>query len=107
VNLPRYSYSALQKAVNLTPVSIAIASRSSVYRFYKSGIINSSYCGTRVDHAVLVVGYGSSNGQRYWIIKNSWGSSWGEKGYQRVAMTTGSNAGICGIYSMMSYPVLA
>jgi len=62
VNLPRNDPNALLKAVNIQPVSIAIASSSSYYRFYRSGIMNSSSCGTRVDHAVLVVGYGTENG---------------------------------------------
>ncbi len=84
---------------------MAIASRQSVFRYYKTGILNSSSCGSTLDHAVLLVGYGSENGQDYWIIKNSWGTRWGDQGYVKIARTAGG-AGICGIYAMNSYPVL-
>ena len=72
-------------ALQNQPLSIAIASSSSVFMQYKSGIISSSACGTSVNHAVNLVGYGSDNGRDFWIVRNSWGTSWGEKGYFRVA----------------------
>ena len=53
-----------------------------------------------MDHGVAVVGYGSENGQDYWIIKNSWGATWGEKGYMRLAM--GNNP--CGVANAAVYP---
>jgi hypothetical protein len=73
---------------------------------YKGGIISSSSCGTNVDHAVNLVGYGSENGKDFWIIRNSWGTSWGEKGYFKILRTNEKGvAGICGILSPhSSYP---
>jgi len=65
---------------------------------YTGGIINSARCGTNLDHGVLVVGYGSENGSDYWILKNSWGPSWGESGFFRIQKdTTQDGAGICGL----------
>lgn len=72
---------------------------------YRSGILDSTSCGTNLNHAVTLVGYGTENGRDYWIIKNSWGTGWGERGYIRIRRTT-SGAGICGIYKMNSYPNL-
>jgi C1A family cysteine protease len=64
-------------AVAIRPVAIALRSGSSVFRYYKSGILNSSSCGTSLDHAVILVGYGVENSTPYWLVRNSWGASWG------------------------------
>lgn len=65
---------------------------------YNSGILSSPDCGTDLDHAVTIVGYGKEGDTPYWIVKNSYGPTWGEKGYLRVLREPGSKkAGICGI----------
>jgi len=94
--------SAMKSALAGRPLSVGVAADSSAFGNYKSGIFNSSSCGTSLDHATVVVGWGSSGGTDYWIMRNSWGTSWGEKGYMRLAIVSG--AGICGIQKDASYP---
>lgn len=93
-------------ALQNQPISIAIAAASSTFMLYKGGIMSSSSCGTNVDHAVNLVGYGSENGKDFWIIRNSWGTSWGERGYVRIARSSRDGPGVCGILKMSSYPIL-
>jgi hypothetical protein len=95
---------ALKDAVAQQPVSVAIEADQSVFQLYESGVLTDSSCGTSLDHGVLVVGYGIDSGStKYWKVKNSWGSSWGEDGYIRIERGTGG-AGMCGVASIPSYP---
>ena len=98
---------AMMSAVAQQPVSVAI-DVDQAFMQYKSGIFNSNTCGTAVKHAVLVVGYGSSNGQDYYKLKNSWGTQWGSQGYiffQRGG-SGGRREGQCGMLQYGSYPTL-
>jgi len=96
---------ALKAAVAKQPVSIAIEADTRYFQSYSGGILTSSSCGTNLDHGVLIVGYGEENGQKYWTVKNSWGTTWGDKGYVRIARSESTNdAGICGIGMMASFP---
>jgi len=100
-----YSEKDLMAAVANGPVSVAIEADQSSFQSYSGGVLTSS-CGSNLDHGVLVVGYGTDNGQKYWKIKNSWGSTWGEEGYIRIARGNNDNdgAGQCGVLSQPSYP---
>lgn len=89
---------SLKAAVFKQPVSVAIEADTRYFQSYSGGILDASSCGTTLDHGVLVVGYGVDNGKKYWNVKNSWSSSWGEKGYVRILRSDSTNdAGICGI----------
>lgn len=75
------------------------------FQHYTSGILDSDECGTNLDHAVAAVGYGTENGQDYYIVRNSWGPDWGEQGYIRIAAKPGQDGkGICGIQQVSVYP---
>merc|ERR1712125_231805 len=90
------SSSALMSSIETGPTSVAIEADKSVFQTYKSGILNSEACGTKLDHGVLAVGYGTENGQNYYLVKNSWNTTWGDNGYVKIA-NNGDCAGICGI----------
>lgn len=63
-------------------------------------------CGTELNHGVAAVGYGTTlDGTKYWIVKNSWGTEWGEKGYIRMERGISSEEGLCGIAMDASYPI--
>jgi C1A family cysteine protease len=95
----------LAAAVATRPVSAAVQADASVFQFYTGGIIDGTACGTSLNHGILIVGYGTENGKDYWIIKNSWGTSWGEGGYVRIAKNNSTNSpGVCGIAMWASYP---
>lgn len=90
-------------AIDLQPIAVSIEADKAVFQLYKTGVFDSPKCGTQLDHAVALVGYGTDNGQDYYILRNSWGTSWGEDGYMRIART-GDDAGICGVQSEPLYP---
>ncbi|XP_051149933.1 low-temperature-induced cysteine proteinase-like [Andrographis paniculata] len=98
------SEKALKKAVAHQPVAVAIEAGGRDFQLYESGVFTGK-CGTRLDHGVTVVGYGAENGRDYWIVKNSWGSRWGEEGYIRMARNVPDKSGLCGITSEPSYPI--
>ena len=76
-------------------MSVEVAKYSAVFNQYSSGIITDTKCGDNPDHDVLAVGYGKEGSTGYFIIKNSWGSGWGEGGFGKIAMSDGP--GICAI----------
>lgn len=96
---------SLKGAVAMKPVSVAIEADTRYFQSYSSGVLTSSSCGTNLDHGVLVVGYGEENDQKFWLVKNSWSTTWGDKGYVKIARSDSTNdPGICGIAMQPSFP---
>jgi len=96
---------SLKGAVAQQPVAIAIEADTRYFQSYSSGVLTSASCGTNLDHGVLIVGYGNEKGIDYWLVKNSWGTTWGDNGYVKIARSASTNdAGICGIAMDPSFP---
>jgi len=91
----------LANDISIGPISVAIEADQYGFQSYSSGVFSGA-CGKSLDHGVLLVGYGTDTGtgQNYWLVKNSWGTSWGEQGYIRMIRDIDE----CGIGDMPSYP---
>ena len=107
MDVPVNNQNALKEAVFKNPVAIAIEADAYIFQSYSSGVVSGTRCGTNLDHGVLIVGYGtdSKSGLKYWLVKNSWGSSWGDGGYIKIERVESDNdQGVCGIAMSASFP---
>jgi C1A family cysteine protease len=107
VDVPASSDQQMMLALTQQPVAVAIQADERAFQLYSSGVLTGS-CGTGLDHGVLAVGYGSDSNGDYYVVKNSWGETWGESGYIRLGRGSEYNNGDgqCGILLQASYPVL-
>lgn len=96
-DVPEGDQDQLVAALQKGPVSVAIEADKLAFQFYKGGILDGTACGQELDHGVAAVGYGEENGKGYFIVRNSWGASWGEQGYIRIAKNDSIKGGVCGI----------
>merc|ERR1712167_183564 len=96
---------ALAEALQKGPVSIAVDAGGLDWQLYFGGVMRGWLCGHSLDHGVLLVGYGTEGDEDYWLVKNSWGASWGEKGYIRLARDMKEKGnGVCGLQMQPSQP---
>ncbi|XP_074293574.1 fruit bromelain-like [Silene latifolia] len=93
----------LMQALNVQPISVSIDSHAEGFKYYSGGVYDGG-CGTDLNHAVTAIGYGRDNasGKDYWLIKNSWGNTWGENGFMRLLR----DESVCPITLDCSYPVI-
>jgi cathepsin L len=110
VDIPAGNETALQEALALQgPVAVAIDAGQSSFQFYTSGVYSDPQCSSEnLDHGVLAVGFGVASDpvkgqQEYYIVKNSWSASWGDKGYIKMAR---NKKNMCGISTAASYPIV-
>ncbi|KAL9259624.1 Cysteine proteinase RD21A-like protein [Drosera capensis] len=104
-SVPRKDEKSLQKAVASQPISVSIDTGGRAVQLYESGIFTGQ-CGTKLDHSVVLIGYGTENGTDYWLLRSSWGPRWGENGYLRLERNIKhARTGKCGIAMEAFYPL--
>jgi len=108
VDVPPGKQKALLSAIALQPISVAIEGSTFSFQFYKSGVLTDDKCGKNgnIDHGVLAVGYGTDldTQEPYFLVKNSWGKTWGDHGYVKIGRDSENEFGICAILKMASFP---
>jgi len=87
----------MKAALATQPLAVSIEADKYAFQAYHNGVLDSTKCGTSLDHAVLTVGWGNDadSGMDYWLVKNSWNTTWGDQGYIKLAIVDGK--GICGV----------
>ncbi|KAJ8354617.1 hypothetical protein SKAU_G00221840 [Synaphobranchus kaupii] len=102
--LPKGDELALKRALaTIGPISVAVDAGQPRFHFYRSGVYRDFACTQGVNHGVLAVGYGTLNGEDYWLVKNSWGQRFGDQGYIRMARNKNNQ---CGIALYACYPIM-
>ena len=95
----------MENAIQGRTLSVGLAAGPYVFRFYKKGVVTTGCPGDHITHAVTVVGAGTEDGIPYWLVRNSWGPNWGDKGYLKIARSPDGTTGVCGIACCAQYPL--
>ncbi len=105
VNITSGDELALQKAIaEIGPISVALDASHSSFQLYRSGVYNEPACSsTLIDFAGIFVGYGTLGKDEYYIFKNIWGTTWGDKGYMLMSRNKKNQ---CGVATLASYPIV-
>lgn len=91
---------------NQGPISVAVYV-SSLFQYYSGGLFVDTSCPTgQINHAVTLVGYGNGSSGDYYILRNSWGTNWGDNGYMLFKRNTNGNTNQCDIATYASYPIV-
>ncbi len=93
----------MERVVQTRTMSVGVCAGAFVFRFYKGGVVTAGCPDDPLSHAVTVVGAGTQDGTPYWLVRNSWGPNWGDKGYLKIARTPDGNTGVCGIAASAQY----
>ncbi|XP_053183632.1 cathepsin S-like [Scomber japonicus] len=102
--LPQGNENVMELAVfTIGPIAVAIDANPEEFKFYKSGVYDNPMCTQELNHGVVVVGYGTENGKDYWLVKNSWGTGYGEAGYVKMSRNKNNQ---CGIAQVPCYPIM-
>ena len=99
VKIPQNESSLLEAVTTVGPISVSIDASNITFHHYSDGVYYNPVCSTKLDHAVLVVGYDTLNGEDYWLVKNSWGMD----GYIMMARNKNNH---CGIVTQAVYPTV-
>jgi len=85
------------------PVAVAVAANA--FQLYSKGVFSTKFCGTGLNHGVVAIGYGhdDSSDKDFWLLRNSWGTGWGEAGYIRLDRSVQTKTGMCGVCMVASY----
>ncbi|KAI7733552.1 hypothetical protein M8C21_005769 [Ambrosia artemisiifolia] len=101
--VPANNETLLLNAVSQQPVSVSIDANSNEFKYYSNGVFTGP-CGTNLTHDVTIVGYGTYNGMKYWLVKNSWSADWGMNGYIMMQRDVNAPEGLCGIAMQATFP---
>jgi C1A family cysteine protease len=83
--VPKSAKQLLTALATIGPIALHVDASSNAFQMYTTGVVNTPSCFSQINHGVTGVGYGVEKGQKYYIIRNSWGTKWGDKGYIKIA----------------------
>ena len=102
-SIDSYLTDTIKGYVEVQPITATLAADYTSFLTYSSGLYADSNCGLTPNHDVLIIGYGTFNSIEYWLIKNSWGTDWGESGFMRMTILQTSTGGYCSMLSGYVY----